>query len=97
MASKLPAPNDAVEMFRRIVQPQNGRLTKAVARLLLAWTFGEEDRNRMNELAQKNQQGDLTAEEHAEMHCYLRVGAFLDLIHSKARLCLIRQTTRSSR
>lgn len=41
MANELPAPNDAVEMFRRLVEPRNGQLTKAAARVILGWTFGE--------------------------------------------------------
>lgn len=42
----------------------------------------------MNELAEKNRAGELTAEEQTELHCYLRVGSLLDLLHSKARLSL---------
>jgi len=63
-------------------------LTKAAARVILGWTFGEEDRTRMNELAQKNQAGELTTDEQAELRSYLRVGSLLDLLHSKARLSL---------
>lgn len=51
----------------------------------------------MNALAQKNQAGELTPEEQAELHCYLRVGNLLDLLHSKARLSMKRQQVRSSR
>ena len=45
----------------------------------------------MHELAVKNQQDKLTAEEKAAMENYRRVSFLLDLVHSKARRSLKRQ------
>jgi hypothetical protein len=42
----------------------------------------------MNQLAQKARDGTLTAEEQVEIDCYERVGHFLSLLRSKARLSL---------
>lgn len=97
MSSKIRTPNDEAAILRRVVQPRNGNLTKTAARALLGWNFADEDRSRMNELVVRNQRGTLTAEELAELHGYLRVGAFLDLMHSKARLSLKRQQVASNR
>jgi hypothetical protein len=50
--------------------------------------FGQADRDRMHELAVKNQQGTLSAQEEAELVSYRRVGRPLDLLGAKARLAL---------
>lgn len=43
----------------------------------------------MNELAEKNGQGVLSPQEHADLEKYLRVGQFLDLLQAKARVSLM--------
>jgi hypothetical protein len=50
--------------------------------------FGKEDRDRMNLLAEKARADVLTAEEQVELDCYERVGHFLSLLWSKARVSL---------
>ncbi len=97
MSSKIRTPNDEAAILRRVMQPRNGNLTKTAARAILGWNLTEEDRARMNDLVQRNQRGTLTAEELAELHGYLRVGIFLDLMHSKARLSLKREQIASGR
>lgn len=97
MSSKIRTPNDEAAILRRVVQPRNGNLTKTAARVVLGMNFTDDDRARMNELVLKNQRGTLTAAELAELHGYLRVGAFLDLMHSKARLSLKHQEVPSTR
>ena len=57
--------------------------------------FGKEDRDHMNLLAEKARKGTLTAEEQADIDCYERVGHFLSLLRSKARISL-KQTRISS-
>jgi hypothetical protein len=42
----------------------------------------------MHELLVKNQHGDLTPEERAELDSFIRVSRFLDQLRSKARLAL---------
>ncbi len=44
------------------------------------------DRARMHELAVKNQEGVLTQAEEEELLTYRRIGYFVDLIRSKARI-----------
>jgi hypothetical protein len=68
----------------------NGRddLTPEMARYFLARGFSEDDKNRMHELAVKNQEGSITAEELRELDSYVRVGDLLAILHSKARKLL---------
>ena len=42
----------------------------------------------MEQLAEKAREGTLTSEEQAEIDCYERVGHFLSLLRSKARISL---------
>jgi hypothetical protein len=58
------------------------------AEAVLSMEFTEADQERMRELAEKNNQGTLTEDERAEMEGYRRVGTFLGLMQSKARLLL---------
>ena len=45
----------------------------------------------MTELAERNQGGDLSAEEREELDSYVRSGHLLALLHSKARKSLKRR------
>ena len=83
-------------ILQRIIRPEERRLSVSAARGILRLDFDEQDRKRMHELAEKNQEGELSAEESGQLDDYLRVGLFLDLIHSKARRCL-KAAARSSR
>jgi hypothetical protein len=42
----------------------------------------------MQSLAEKNAAGQITEQERDELESYARVGSFLALLHSKARLAL---------
>ena len=68
--------------------PATVALPSAVASELLKWGFGEEDQQRMAELAAKAREGTLTAEEQALTESYERVSSFLGLLKSKARRSL---------
>jgi hypothetical protein len=85
-ATKLP--NSEAAILSRVIQPENDNLSATAARALLKLHFSAEDQKRMHELAAKNQSGKLTAIEQEELHGYIRVGRFLDLIVAKARLSL---------
>ena len=86
-----PATSEAA-ILGRLIRPDDGGLTAAAAEALLAIRFDHHDLDRMHELAVKNQQDKLTAQEKAEMENYRRVSFLLDLVHSKARRSLKRQT-----
>jgi hypothetical protein len=60
------------------------------AEAILSLEFKDPDRQRMRELADKNNKGTITDDEKVEMEGYRRVGTFLALMQSKARLTLKR-------
>ena len=78
---------DEAAILNRLIRP-NKKLSQAAARAFLRFSFDEADRERMHELALKNQTDQLTAKEERELQSYLTVGLFLDLIHTKANLSL---------
>jgi hypothetical protein len=75
-------------IFARLFEGHNGNLSQLVARKMLDITFSERDQERMEELAQRNQQGRLTAQEREELTNYVKVGDLLAILHSKARQTL---------
>jgi hypothetical protein len=72
-------------ILNRLVKPD---LPLEVAQALLQIDLDKQDRDRMHELAVKNQEGGLTPDEQEELDSYRRVGYFVDLIRSRARLVL---------
>jgi hypothetical protein len=76
------------EILSRVIAPEAPTLPPDAAMILLSFDFPKEDRDRMEQLAEKAREGTLSAEEQAEIDCYERVGHFLSLLRSKARLSL---------
>ena len=83
------------EILARVIAPGEPNLPPDTAKIILSFDFGKQDRDRMDQLAQKAREGTLTAEEQVEIDCYERVGHLLSLLRSKARLSL-RQANVSS-
>jgi hypothetical protein len=75
-------------ILARVIAPDRPTLAPAVAEELLKWTFPDEDKLRMSELAAKARQGTLTVEEQAALDGYERVASFLGIVKSKARRSL---------
>ena len=75
-------------ILTRVIRPKHDGLSATAARALLKFDFPPDDRERMHELAVKNQHGTLSVLERKELIGYLRVGRLLDLIAAKARLSL---------
>ena len=76
------------EILSRVIAPEAPTLPPDAAKILLSFDFPKEDRVRMEQLAEKAREGTLTPEEQAEIDCYERVGHFLSLLRSKARISL---------
>jgi hypothetical protein len=75
-------------IFERIVLPMETELNEAAARWILSMGFSPEDNGRMQVLAEKARDGSLTSEEEREIDNYERVGHYLAILQSKARLAL---------
>ena len=80
--------NDAIAILARVIMPKRDNLPQAAAKALMDLEFNEEDRQRMHELAEKNQDGKLSTAEKEELREYLRVGRLLDLLSAMARRSL---------
>jgi len=93
--SSVTATSEA-DILSRVIAPEEPTLPPDTAKIILTFDFGQEDRDRMNQLAEKVREGTLTAEEQAEIDCYERVGHFLSLLRSKARLSLKQASVHSS-
>ncbi len=83
------------DILSRVIAPREPNLPSETAKIILTFDFGKEDRERMNQLAEKAREGTLTAEEQVEIDCYERVGHFLSLLRSKARTSLKQADTNS--
>ena len=82
------AETSEMEIFRRIVDPEQPFPSIEAARGLLRLNFSVGDRTRMNQLAAKNRIGNLTPSEEDELNSYIRVGQILGILQSKARRSL---------
>ncbi|MBI3684281.1 MAG: hypothetical protein HY235_28230 [Acidobacteria bacterium] len=91
MGSQLLSPNSEAALWARLMQAQKDELSSEAAEFLLAIDFGEGDRSRMQQLAERSQAGTLTAKEQTEFDSYLHVGNLLAVMQSKARLALKRK------
>ncbi|MEX2216980.1 MAG: hypothetical protein WD768_22905 [Phycisphaeraceae bacterium] len=79
-----------IKLWQRALFADGGDFPPEVARAVLDVKFSEADQQRASELAQKNQRGELSAEEKAEMEAYVRVGLVISILWAKARLSLKR-------
>jgi hypothetical protein len=84
----LDLPSMDADILARVVVPTAPTLPEASAKTLLELQFDARDVARMNELAAKNRQDELTQSEERELESFLRIGHLLDLIQAKALVSL---------
>jgi hypothetical protein len=82
--------NSETAILDRLIFPAHSDLPADAARYLLALDFDEADRERMNALAAKAQEGALSPDEAIEIDSYRHVGHLVALLQSKARRSLQR-------
>jgi len=87
MSSQLVVPNSEAAILMRLIQSKE-EMSRGAAQFLLSLDFSPADVERMNFLAQRSQNGSLSAEETAELDSYLHVGNLLTVMQSKARVQL---------
>jgi hypothetical protein len=78
--------NNDTAILSRLVLTDEDKLSSKAAEALLSITFTPTDMDRMNELAALARDGQLTPEQGVEAESCNRIGHFLALVHSKARL-----------
>lgn len=74
-------------IWERVIHP-TGRMSRQTARAILELSLPVEDQQRMRELATKNKEATLTAEEELELDHFCRVGRTLTILNSRARKLL---------
>jgi hypothetical protein len=79
-------------IWTRLLKPDHGDMTPEAARFFLELSFDQEDLDRMQDLAARNQEGKLSSDEQDELKNYRQVGLQLDLLRAKALLALKQRT-----
>jgi hypothetical protein len=87
MATRVKSVSEA-EILSTVMASKKPWLSKEAANSLLQMRFTAAQERRMHELADKNNAGTISPAEKAEMESFLRVGNFLSIVQSKARLSL---------
>ena len=77
-----------VAIWRRVIRPETAGWTRAGAEAILHLDFQEGDHERMLELLERAKGGELSEDEAGELENYRQVGTTLELMQSRARLCL---------
>ncbi len=90
-SSKSANRTSEIAIFGRVIGAEIGDLPRTLARYILTLGFPKDDQSRMLELAERNQDGELTQEEREELDNFVRAGHLLALLHSKARRSLGRK------
>jgi hypothetical protein len=80
--------NVEAAILARSIHPERDDLSQEAAEALLHIGLDREDLARIHMLVTKNQDDALTPAEKADLESYLRVSAFFDLMHAKARRSL---------
>jgi hypothetical protein len=80
--------NDDVAILERVLINGKDALSPTMARFLLRLGFPDEDVVRMNDLAQRNQDGLLPPAEGDELGSYVKVGHIIAILRSMARQTL---------
>lgn len=86
-------PNE-VTILARVLSNERGQLSPELARHLLAVGFSDGDKERMHDLAVRNQDGALSPSEKKELFAYAKAGTLLSILKSKARRALRRKPTK---
>ncbi len=81
------ATSDAA-LFGRLLDNSRGEMSPNLARYVLTLGFNKRDQERMNELAERNQEGALAVAEREELMTNVRTGHLLAMLHAKARKSL---------
>lgn len=80
------------EIFDSIIGPGRGDTAAAFSQYLLSLKFTDEQIARYESLAYRNQDGNLTPEELAELDAFLKANTLLAVVQLKARRSLIQQS-----
>lgn len=75
-------------ILNRGCRSDQGTLDRKAAETFLRFGFADQDRARMEQLAEAARQGALTNSERSEIEGYERIGHLISLLKSKARVSI---------
>jgi hypothetical protein len=84
----LTVENTEAAILGRVLEAENGNLSREVAESWLKLKLPAADQRRLCELSSKAKENTLRPEEETLLENYLHVGRLVDLMKSKARLSL---------
>lgn len=76
------------DILARVLSSEVAALPREVASAILTWRLPQRDAERLQELADRNTEGELTPAEQRELESYVRVGQFLSVMQAQARLAV---------
>lgn len=82
--------SNEVEIWAGVIHPDQNDMPEPAATTVLAYTFNDQAKRRMEELAARNGQGTLSDSEREELEAYVNVGQVIAILQAKARLSLKR-------
>jgi len=88
-------PITATELLDEVIRPMDPSFGSDFAQMVLGFRLSDASQERIRDLLQRNNAGDLPPADKAVLDNYLLVGQFLDLLQAKARASL--QSTGDSR
>lgn len=85
-----------VEIFGRALAPDHGDWSPDIARAIMTISLSPQDRERMNRLATKAREGNLSCDEELEIESYRQVSRLIEWMRAKARISIAQSTARVS-
>jgi hypothetical protein len=76
------------DIMASVIVPEEPGIDIEAARWFMTLKFSDVQKARMEELAEKNNEGSISDGELAELESYLRVGNLLNFLKAKARVSL---------
>ncbi len=88
MDATVPSAESEVAILARVLSSDKGKLSEDLARHMLDLEFSVRDKERMHDLAVRNQRDELSDIEKDELIAYAKAGTLLSILKSKARRSL---------
>lgn len=76
------------DILDELIGPDDPTFPAEAAKAILELKFSDRAKERMRELLDGNNRGELTQEQVAELDAYRRVGLVIDLMQAKARVSI---------
>lgn len=87
---KTLTPTPAVDGLDRLLDPLTDCLTPAMARRIVSFRADRATKARIQELADKCNEGELTSDEHRQYESFVRAIHLISVLQSKARRALVK-------